>query len=91
MKTTNDATVLSRIESIQSKGGKARAAALSAEEKSDIARKAADTRWSRKARVLSLSIPLSGGRVATIPYPMTEEDLDLLVATLQLWKRSLTQ
>ena len=36
-----------------------------------------------------LTIPISEGRVIHIPYPMTNEDLEVLVKTLALWKPQL--
>ena len=38
-----------------------------------------------------LPVPLDGDRVALVPYPMTEEDFTLLIATLQLWKKRLVR
>ncbi len=38
-----------------------------------------------------LPVPLDGDRVALVPYPMTEEDFGLLIATLQLWKKRLVR
>lgn len=35
-----------------------------------------------------LTIPLSSGR-AMVPFPMNQEDYDLLLATLALWKSNL--
>lgn len=32
---------------------------------------------------------LVDGYIAVIPFPMPEEDFDLLLATIQLWKRKL--
>ena len=34
-----------------------------------------------------LPILVGNSRVARIPFPMSEEDFDLLLETLQLWKR----
>ncbi len=36
-----------------------------------------------------LPVPLDNGLVASVPYPMTEEDFSLLIDTLQLWKKRL--
>lgn len=36
-----------------------------------------------------LPIPLDGGLVARVPFPMTEDTFDLLLGTLQLWKKKL--
>ena len=36
-----------------------------------------------------LPIPLDNGLVARVPYPMSEETYDLLMGTLQLWKKRL--
>jgi len=30
----------------------------------------------------------ASNRVARIPFPMTEDDFDLLIGTLNLWKKS---
>ena len=38
-----------------------------------------------------LSVPISDGQVARIPFPLSEEDFNLLVDTLQLWKGKLTK
>ena len=38
-----------------------------------------------------LPVPLDNDLVARVPYPMTEEDFDLLIDTLQLWKKRLVQ
>ena len=43
--------------------------------------------WSAARR--ELPVPLDNGMVATVPYPMTEEDFLLLIDTLQLWKKRL--
>lgn len=72
-----------------SKGGTARAAALSPEKRSDIASRAATARWNSTA-VRELKIPLSSGAFVFVPYPMSEGDYDLLIATLTLWKPNLT-
>jgi hypothetical protein len=37
-----------------------------------------------------LPIPIAG-KVALIPFPMSEDDFDLFVGTLQLWKKKLVQ
>ena len=36
-----------------------------------------------------LPVPIADGMVARVPYPMSEEDFDLLIGTLQLWKKKL--
>lgn len=36
-----------------------------------------------------LPIPLGNGHVARVPFPMTEEDFNLFVGTLNLWKKKL--
>ena len=36
-----------------------------------------------------LPIPLTDGMIARVPFPMTEEDFELLIDTLQLWKNKL--
>lgn len=76
-------------DSIQSSGGKARAAALSPERRSEIASQAADTRWSRTERKCDLTIPLEDGRQVRIPSQMSQSDFDLLMETLALWKTKL--
>lgn len=38
-----------------------------------------------------LPVPLDNDLVARVPYPMTEEDFTLLIATLQLWKKRLVR
>ena len=45
--------------------------------------------WSLPRR--ELPVPLDNGLVASVPYPMTEEDFTLLIDTLQLWKKRLVQ
>ncbi len=45
--------------------------------------------WSLPRR--ELPVPLDNGLVASVPYPMTEEDFMLLIDTLQLWKKRLVQ
>ncbi len=45
--------------------------------------------WSLPRR--ELPVPLDNGLVASVPYPMTEEDFALLIDTLQLWKKRLVQ
>ncbi len=45
--------------------------------------------WSAPRR--ELPVPLDNGLVASVPYPMTEEDFLLLIDTLQLWKKRLVQ
>ena len=45
--------------------------------------------WSMPRR--ELPVPLDNGLVASVPYPMTEEDFALLIDTLQLWKKRLVQ
>jgi hypothetical protein len=37
-----------------------------------------------------LSIPISIG-VAHIPFPMTADDFDLFIGTLELWKKNLVK
>jgi hypothetical protein len=32
---------------------------------------------------------LVGGRIAKIPFPMSEDDFELLIGTLNLWKKRL--
>lgn len=38
-----------------------------------------------------LPILVGPGKVARIPFPMSEEDFDLFVGTLQLWKKKLVR
>lgn len=38
-----------------------------------------------------LPVPLDHDLVARVPYPMSEEDFELLIGTLQLWKKRLVQ
>lgn len=45
--------------------------------------------WSMPRR--ELPVPLDNGLVASVPYPMTEEDFSLLIDTLQLWRKRLVQ
>ncbi len=45
--------------------------------------------WAMPRR--ELPVPLDNGLVASVPYPMTEEDFSLLIDTLQLWKKRLVQ
>lgn len=75
-------------DSISSLGGKARAAALTGDERSQIAQQAANARWNRSGQ--TLTIPLDVGEVK-IPFPMSEEDFSLLLDTLHLWKRTLVK
>ena len=51
--------------------------------------KEAGSPWSVPRR--ELPVPLDNGLVASVPYPMTEEDFALLIDTLQLWKKRLVQ
>jgi hypothetical protein len=37
-----------------------------------------------------LPVPIGEGRVARVPFPMSEEDFDLVIGTLNLWKKKLT-
>lgn len=45
--------------------------------------------WSMARK--ELPVPLDNDLVARVPYPMSEEDFELLIGTLQLWKRRLVQ
>jgi hypothetical protein len=36
-----------------------------------------------------LPVPIADGLVARVPFPIPEEDFDLLIETLKLWKRKL--
>ncbi len=38
-----------------------------------------------------LPVPLDDGRIAHIPFPMSDDTFQLLIETLQLWKRRLVQ
>ena len=38
-----------------------------------------------------LPIPIAEGRVARVPYPMAEEDFNLFLETLKLWKKKLVK
>lgn len=38
-----------------------------------------------------LPVPIGDGLVARVPFPMTEEDFELLIGTLQLWKKKLVK
>ncbi len=51
----------------------------------------AESETSSTAVRKELPVPLDGDRVALVPYPMTEEDFSLLIATLQLWKKRLVR
>jgi hypothetical protein len=41
--------------------------------------------------VNELPVPIGDNLVARVPFPMTEDDFDLLVGTLNLWKKKLTR
>jgi hypothetical protein len=71
----------------QSKGGHARAASLTPEERHQIASDAAKARWSETRKVLH--IPTDRG-FASIPFPLSESDFDLIMGTLALWKTKMT-
>jgi hypothetical protein len=46
----------------------------------------------RSSMTLDQELPILVGasnRVARIPFPMTEDDFDLLIGTLNLWKKKL--
>ena len=45
--------------------------------------------WSMARK--ELPVPLDHDLVARVPYPMSEEDFELLIGTLQLWKKRLVQ
>ncbi len=45
--------------------------------------------WSMARK--ELPVPLDNDLVARVPYPMSEEDFELLIGTLQLWKKRLVQ
>src|SRR5213079_339558 len=38
-----------------------------------------------------LPVPLDDGRIARIPFPMSDDTFQLLIETLELWKRRLVQ
>lgn len=38
-----------------------------------------------------LPVPIADGLVARVPYPMSEEDFELLIGTLRLWKKKLVK
>lgn len=44
-----------------------------------------------KPRVEELSVPIADGLTARVPFPMSDEDFELLIDTLQLWKKKLTK
>ena len=77
-------------EPIQSKGGHARAASLSPEERAEQARKAAAKRWGCGVDEV-LRLPLGGGRGTIIIPPMSEADYDLLMKTLKLWRAKIVR
>jgi hypothetical protein len=77
-------------ESIQSKGGKARALKLSAEQRSEIASNAASTRWSGAKNHRKFTIPLSHGWAElSVPGETNEDDWNTITATIALWKKNL--
>ena len=45
--------------------------------------------WSMARK--ELPVPLDNDLVARVPYPMSEDDFELLIGTLQLWKKRLVQ
>ena len=49
------------------------------------------SRAGSKVMTLDQELPILVGanRVARIPFPMTEDDFDLLIGTLNLWKKKL--
>jgi hypothetical protein len=38
-----------------------------------------------------LPVPIAAGLVARVPFPMSEDDFELLIGTLQLWKKKLVR
>ena len=52
---------------------------------------ATNTRTSMNADVSAQEMPIlvGPGKVARVPFPMTEEDFDLFIGTLNLWKKKL--
>ena len=75
---------------MQQAGGEARAAALSPEERSDIATNAAETRWGRKRDRREFCVPMDGGiAIMLLPNQMNSDDFDILIKTLALWRSRL--
>lgn len=60
-------------ESIQSKGGKARAESLTSKERSAIAKVAADARWGKTQNTQRLHLPLKDNRIVVVTAP---QDID---------------
>ena len=75
-------------DSIQSKGGHARAASMTGAERTSVASQAARARWAKQRSTLSIPV---GDRVVMIPVPLTEEDYSLLLDTLKLWKKKIVK
>lgn len=74
-------------DSIQSKGGQARAAALSPEQRSEIASQAANARWSNRDRNFKLyRLPLKGDRMVEFKTPedITPAEVERLCAWIKL-------
>lgn len=75
---------------MQQAGGEARAAALSPEERRDIATQAAETRWGRKRDRREFCVPMDGGTaIMLLPNQMNSDDFDILIKTLALWRARL--
>jgi hypothetical protein len=43
------------------------------------------------AAIQEMPVLVGPGKVARIPFPMTEEDFDLFIGTLNLWKKKLVK
>lgn len=71
-------------ESIQSKGGFARAASLAPEQRKEMSRNAANARWQNN-RKFALSLPAGDGNMIHFPK-MSKADFDLMMETLKLWE-----
>jgi hypothetical protein len=48
-------------------------------------------RTSDSAVIRELPIPLEGGQTARIPYPISEDDFQILLETLELWKKRIVR
>jgi len=47
--------------------------------------------WTDLLKPNELAVPIGDGMVARVPYPMSDDDFELFVATLKLWKRKLVK
>lgn len=70
-------------------GPEIRDAVLPARERRADADREGGAPWSMARK--ELPVPLDHDLVARVPYPMSEEDFELLIGTLQLWKKRLVQ